>query len=91
MLWGNDGLPFAVVEAKKSMGSPLAGQQQAKLYADCLAEMTGQRPLIYYSNGYEHWLWDASERPRVPHQGRAGADDPAAHHQGLAGRPADRR
>ena len=46
MLWGNDGLPFAVVEAKKSMGSPLAGQQQAKLYADCLAEMTEQRPLI---------------------------------------------
>ncbi|CCM65194.1 putative restriction endonuclease domain protein [Candidatus Microthrix parvicella RN1] len=69
MLWGNDGLPFAVVEAKKSMGSPLAGQQQAKLYADCLAEMTGQRPLIYYSNGYDHWLWDDAQAPPRSVQG----------------------
>ena len=66
MLWGNDGLPFAVVEAKKSMGSPLAGQQQAKLYADCLAEMTGQRPLIYYSNGYEHWLRLGASKGSTP-------------------------
>ena len=35
-----------------------AGQQQAKLYADCLEKMHGQRPLIYYTNGYTTWLWD---------------------------------
>lgn len=34
------------------------GQQQAKLYADCLEQMTGQRPIIYYTNGYKIWLWD---------------------------------
>jgi len=31
---------------------------QAKLYADCLEQMTGQRPVIFFRNGYEHWLWD---------------------------------
>nr|WP_287376590.1 DEAD/DEAH box helicase family protein [Candidatus Microthrix sp.] len=69
VLWGDDGLPLAVVEAKKSMGSPLAGQQQAKLYADCLEQMTGQRPVIYYSNGYEHWLWDDTQAPPRSVQG----------------------
>ncbi|QXC60784.1 DEAD/DEAH box helicase family protein [Aquihabitans sp. G128] len=58
VLWGDDGLPLAIVEAKKTLTSPLTGQQQAKLYADCLEQMTGQRPVIFYSNGYEHWLWD---------------------------------
>lgn len=61
VLWGDDGLPLAVVEAKKAMASPQAGQQQAQLYADCLEEQFGQRPVIYYSNGYEHWLWDDSQ------------------------------
>ena len=69
VLWGDDGLPLAVVEAKKSMASPLAGQQQAKLYADCLEQMTGQRPVIYYSNGYEHWLWDDTQAPPRSVQG----------------------
>jgi type I restriction enzyme R subunit len=30
VLWGDDGLPLAVVEAKKAMASPQAGQQQAR-------------------------------------------------------------
>ena len=34
------------------------GQQQAKLYADCLEKEFGQRPVIFYTNGYEHWVWD---------------------------------
>ena len=37
------------------------GQQQAKLYADCLEQQFGQRPVIFYSNGYEHWLWDDAQ------------------------------
>ena len=32
--------------------------KQAKLYADCLEARFGQRPAIFYSNGYEHWPWD---------------------------------
>ena len=69
VLWGDDGLPLAVVEAKKAMSSSPAGQQQAKLYADCLEQMTGQRPVIYYSNGYEHWLWDDTQAPPRSVQG----------------------
>ena len=58
VLWGDDGKPVAVVEAKKSTVDPVVGQQQAKLYADCLETMHGQRPLIFYSNGYKTWCWD---------------------------------
>jgi len=58
VLWGSDGLPLAVVEAKKTTVDPGIGQQQAKLYADCLDKAYGRRPVILYSNGYETWLWD---------------------------------
>jgi type I restriction enzyme, R subunit len=58
VLWGDDGKPLAVVEAKRTTVDPATGQQQAKLYADCLEQMHGQRPLIFYTNGYETWLWD---------------------------------
>ncbi len=58
VLWGDDGLPLALVEAKRTTKSPQLGQQQAKLYADCLEAMFGRRPVIFYTNGYEHWLWD---------------------------------
>lgn len=58
VLWGDDGLPLAVIEAKRSQKDPAVGQQQAKLYADCLEVMTGRRPVILWSNGYRHWLWD---------------------------------
>jgi type I restriction enzyme R subunit len=70
VLWGSDAKPLAVVEAKRSAKSPYEGQQQAKLYADALETETGQRPVIYYSNGYEHWIWDdASGYPPRPVQG----------------------
>jgi len=58
VLWGDDGKPLAVVEAKKTTVDPAVGQQQAKLYADCLETMHGQRPIIFYTNGYETHLWD---------------------------------
>ena len=58
VLWGDDGKPLAVVEAKKTTVDPAAGRQQAKLYADCLEAMHGQRPVIFYTNGYETYLWD---------------------------------
>lgn len=58
VLWGADGRPLAIVEAKRTTKSPRLGQQQAKLYADCLEAMKGRRPVIFYTNGYEHWIWD---------------------------------
>ncbi|MEY4978068.1 MAG: hypothetical protein RLZZ352_338 [Pseudomonadota bacterium] len=69
VLWGDDGKPLALIEAKRSTKSPTVGQQQAKLYADCLEQMYGQRPVIFYSNGYEHWLWDDVAYPPRPVQG----------------------
>ena len=69
VLWGDDGKPLAAIEAKRTSRSPLEGQQQAKLYADCLEEMFGQRPVVFYSNGYETWLWDDVFYPPRPVQG----------------------
>jgi type I restriction enzyme R subunit len=69
VLWGDDSKPLALIEAKRTTKSPLVGQQQAKLYADCLETMYGQRPIIFYSNGYEHWIWDDVCHPPRPVQG----------------------
>ncbi len=63
VLWGDDGKPLGLVEAKRTRRDPRAGQQQAKLYADCLEQQFGQRPVIFYSNGYDHWLWDDTRYP----------------------------
>ena len=64
LLWGDDGKPLALIEAKRTKRDPRAGQQQAKLYADCLEKQFGQRPIIFTSNGYEHWIWDDSAYPQ---------------------------
>lgn len=69
VLWGNDGKPLGLVEAKRTKKDSRAGQQQAKLYADCLEKQFGQRPVIFLSNGYEHWLWDDTRYPPRPVQG----------------------
>ncbi len=58
VLWGDDGKPVAVVEAKRTRRDPTVGQHQAKCYADCLQKEFGQRPVIYYSNGFQTWMWD---------------------------------
>lgn len=69
VLWGDDGKPLAVVEAKRTKRDPRVGQRQAELYADCLEKQFGRRPVIFYTNGYEHWLWDDTLYPPRPVQG----------------------
>ena len=69
VLWGDDGLPLALNEAKRTKRDPRVGQRQAELYADCLEKMFGRRPIIFYSNGYEHWMWDDKNYPPRPVQG----------------------
>ena len=69
VLWGNDGKPLALVEAKRTRTDSRIGQQQAKLYADCLEKQFHQRPIIFYSNGYEHWIWDDTNYPPRQVQG----------------------
>jgi type I restriction enzyme R subunit len=69
VLWGDDGLPLALNEAKRTKRDPRVGQQQAKLYADCLEKQFGRRPIIFYSNGYDHWIWDDTNYAPRPVQG----------------------
>jgi type I restriction enzyme, R subunit len=69
VLWGSDGLPLAVVEAKRTRKDPRVGRQQAKLYADCLEAQFKQRPLIFYTNGYKTWFWDDLNYPPREVQG----------------------
>lgn len=58
VLWDADGLPLGIVEAKRTSVDPSVGGPQAKLYADALEKATGQRPVIFLSNGYRHQIWD---------------------------------
>lgn len=58
VLWGDDGKPLAVVEAKKTSRSILAGHKQAKDYAEALEKEYGQRPVIFCTNGFEIDIWD---------------------------------
>lgn len=58
VLYGDNGKPLAVIEAKKASVSPDKGQHQAKLYADCLEKKHNQRPIIFTTNGFETNIWD---------------------------------
>lgn len=69
VLWGDDQKPLAVIEAKRTTHDPEKGQQQAKLYADSLEQMTGQRPVIFFSNGYRTSIWDDTFYPPRQVQG----------------------
>jgi type I restriction enzyme R subunit len=61
--------PLAVIEVKKTAISAEAGRTQARLYADGLEAQYGQRPVIFYSNGFETYIWNDAvrETPRQIH------------------------
>lgn len=63
VLWGDDGKPLAVVEAKRTKRDARVGRNQAKCYADGLEKEFGQRPVIFYSNGFKSWIWDDTNYP----------------------------
>ena len=63
VLFGSNGLPLAVVEAKRTSKSPLIGKHQAELYADCLEKRYGTRPVIYCTNGFETNIIDGLGYP----------------------------
>ena len=64
VLWGRDGKPLAVVEAKKACKNPNTGRTQAKLYADCLELRFGQRPVMFTTNGFDTFFWDDKGGPQ---------------------------
>ncbi len=63
VLFGSNGLPLAVVEAKRTSASPIKGKHQAELYAMCLEKRYGIRPVIYYTNGFETYIIDGLGYP----------------------------
>jgi len=63
VLWDDNGKPLALVEAKRTTRGYDQGKHQAELYADCLEEEFGVRPVIFLSNGYEIWIWDDEVYP----------------------------
>ena len=66
VLWDDDGKPLAVIEAKKTAKDANLGKKQAVLYADGLEKKHGKRPVIFYTNGYDIYIWNdvAKEPPR---------------------------
>ena len=61
VLWDDNGNPLAVVEAKKAAVDAERGRHQAKLYADSLEKKYGHRPIIFYTNGFDIWIWDDAQ------------------------------
>ncbi|MEK3773603.1 DEAD/DEAH box helicase family protein [Paenibacillus sp. FSL K6-4396] len=63
VLFGDNGKPLAIIEAKKTSINPRVGQIQAQRYADCLEKHYKVRPVIFYTNGFEYYLWDDASYP----------------------------
>lgn len=64
VLFGKDGLPLAVIEAKRTSKDPNIGRKQAVLYADCLERKFGRRPMMFTTNGFETYFWDDQTSPQ---------------------------
>lgn len=62
VLWGDDGKPLAVVEAKRASVEMEKGREQARQYADCLEKKHGVRPVLFYTNGIDIGLWDDAQK-----------------------------
>ena len=63
VLYGDDGKPLAVLEAKRTCVDVAKGRQQAKLYADLLEKKYGRRPIIFLSNGFDTRILDDKYYP----------------------------
>ena len=75
VLFGKDGMPLAVVEAKRTSKDPNSGRKQAVLYADCLERKFGRRPMMFTTNGFETYFWDDQTAPQRPVSGIFSKDD----------------
>lgn len=64
VLFGKDGLPLAVIEAKRTSKDPNIGRKQAVLYADCLERKFGRRPMMFTTNGFDTYFWDDLSSPQ---------------------------
>ena len=64
VLLGKDRKPLAVVEAKKSSKDAAIGREQAKQYCyNIQAQLGGELPFCFYTNGHELYFWDLENSP----------------------------
>lgn len=75
VLFGKDGMPLAVVEAKRTSKDPNSGRKQVMLYADCLERKFGRRPMMFTTNGFETYFWDDQTAPQRRVSGIFSKDD----------------
>ena len=58
VLFGDDGKPLAVIEAKRTCKDVATGREQAELYANILEKKFGRRPVIFLTNGFDTRITD---------------------------------
>lgn len=75
VLWGKDGTPIGLIEAKRTFKDARKGTHQAWLYANCIEQMTGYRPIIFNTNGYDWFIWDDKTGPQRRVSGVFSRDD----------------
>lgn len=75
VLFGKDGLPLAVIEAKRTSKDPNTGRRQILLYADCLKRKFNRRPMLFTTNGFETYFWDDQTSPQRKVSGIFSRDD----------------
>lgn len=62
VLYGDDGKPLAVIEAKRTAKDATQGAEQARQYANALETKHGVRPTIFFTNGPETFIWDDAQK-----------------------------
>ena len=58
VLYGDDGRPLALLEAKRTCLGLSEGRRRAELYADALEKEYGRRPVVFLSNGFDTYILD---------------------------------
>lgn len=62
VLWDENDKPLGVIEVKRTAKDADAGRTQAELYADGLEQKYDQRPVIFYTNGFDIYIWDDAQK-----------------------------
>jgi len=60
VLFGRDGKPLAIVEAKKTSVDPVKGRHQVDLYAECMKKVYGYKPDVLHK-----WLFHQDDRRNI--------------------------
>jgi type I restriction enzyme R subunit len=64
VLFGRDGKPLAVVEAKKTSKDAAVGREQAKQYCYHIQRTKNtELPFCFYTNGHDIFFWDLEHYP----------------------------